>query len=117
MVGNPAGSGKHDSKNKEIRCHDPFDFVDINAERGHDLWQTDIHDRGVQHSHERPDHDIGENPPPVGFMLVMKRGEPVCESRTDLMVKQRSHQRPRVLTLTSTDMPGRSGSERSARPA
>jgi hypothetical protein len=70
MIGHPAGCRQHHAENEKVSGQDPLDPVEIGTERGHDFGQCDIDNSGVQDSHERSNHDIGQNPPLVGTVRV-----------------------------------------------
>ena len=85
MVGHPSGSGEHHGEDQQICRQDPLHLVNTDAESRHDFRQGDVHDRGIQDSHERADHDVGENPPLIGRVLMMQRGElPHCAAAQEV---------------------------------
>ena len=72
-VGHPRGGGLRRRDGQQVRRDDPLDAVarvEVVADRG----QRDVHDRGVEHDHERPDEDEAEQRPGVAPRPPRPRG-------------------------------------------
>jgi hypothetical protein len=73
QVGELAAREHERAEGQRVARHDPFELGDLQMERALDRRQRDVHDRVVEHDHEKTERDGGERPP-----LAVLLGEDTC---------------------------------------
>src|SRR5262245_15481191 len=65
-VAQPSSRGHDDRHADHVDDEDPLDLVEISADAGHDLRDSDIDNGRIERKQEGPDHDRPGHPPFVG---------------------------------------------------